>query len=64
MEFQPGQVNWSGVPVLLYPGAVRLWIWPAFAHGAEFVTTYRFRQPGFSIGLFHHGLVGPDGVTE
>ena len=32
------------------------------AHGAEFVTTYRFRQPRFGIELFHHGLVGPDGV--
>jgi beta-galactosidase len=64
MELQPGQVNWSGVPVLLYPGAVRLWIWTAFAHGAEFVTTYRFRQPRFGIELFHAGLVGPDGVTQ
>jgi beta-galactosidase len=63
MELQPGQVNWSGVPVLLYPGAVRLWIWTAFAHGAEFVTTYRFRQPRFGIELFHHGLVGWDGTT-
>ncbi len=63
MELQPGQVNWSGVPVLLYPGAVRLWIWTAFAHGAEFVTTYRFRQPRFGIELFHHGLVQPDGIT-
>ena len=63
MELQPGQVNWSGVPVLLYPGAVRLWIWTAFAHGAEFVTTYRFRQPLFGPELWHHGLVGTDGVT-
>jgi beta-galactosidase len=63
MELQPGQVNWTGVPVLLYPGAVRLWIWTAIAHGAEFVTTYRFRQPRFGGELFHHGLVGPDGVT-
>ncbi len=63
MELQPGQVNWSGVPVLLYPGAVRLWIWTAYAHGAEFVTTYRFRQPRFGVELFHHGLVGIDGVT-
>jgi beta-galactosidase len=63
MELQPGQINWSGVPVLLYPGAVRLWIWTAFAHGAEFVTTYRFRQPRFGIELFHHGLVAPDGIT-
>jgi beta-galactosidase len=63
MELQPGQVNWSGVPVLPYPGAIRLWIWTAFAHGAEFVTTYRYRQPLFGIELFHHGLVQTDGIT-
>ncbi|MGH7177825.1 MAG: beta-galactosidase, partial [Tepidisphaeraceae bacterium] len=63
MEVQPGQINWSGVPVLVYPGAIRLWLWTAFAHGAEFITTYRYRQPRFGVELFHHGLVGPDGVT-
>jgi len=63
MELQPGQVNWSGVPVLLYPGAVRLWVWSAFAHGAEFVTTYRYRQPRFGQEMWHHGLMGTDGVT-
>jgi len=63
MELQPGQVNWSGVPVHLLPGAVRLWIWTAYAHGAEFVTTYRFRQPRWGIEMFHHALVGHDGVT-
>jgi beta-galactosidase len=63
MELQPGQINWSGVPVLPYPGAIRLWIWSAFAHGAEFVTTYRYRQPLFGIEMFHHGLMQTDGVT-
>ncbi len=63
MELQPGHVNWSGVPVRVYPGAIRLWIWTAFAHGAEFVTTYRFRQPRFGVELFHDGLMGTDGVT-
>ncbi|MDP9174936.1 MAG: beta-galactosidase [Planctomycetota bacterium] len=63
MEVQPGTINWSGVPVRVYPGAVRLWLWTAFAHGAEFVTTYRFRQPRFGVELFHHGLMGYDGVT-
>ena len=63
MELQPGQVNWTGIPVQPYPGAVRLWIWTAFAHGAEFVTTYRYRQPRFGVELFHQGLAGPDGVT-
>jgi beta-galactosidase len=61
MELQPGQVNWSGVPVRVFPNAIRLWVWTAFAHGAEFVTTYRFRQPRFGVELFHHGLVGTDG---
>ncbi|CAN5494644.1 hypothetical protein BH09PLA1_BH09PLA1_29180 [soil metagenome] len=64
LEVQPGQVNWSGVPVLLYPGAVRLWLWTAYAHGAEFLTTYRYRQPRFGTELFHHGLMAPDGVTQ
>ncbi len=63
MEVQPGTINWSGVPVLLYPGAVRLWLWTAWAHGAEFITVYRYRQPLWGIELFHHGLVGTDGVT-
>ena len=63
MELQPGQVNWGSAPVLLYPGAIRLWIWTAFAHRAEFVTTYRFRQPRFGVEMFHHGLVGTDGTT-
>ena len=63
MEVQPGHVNWSGTPVRPFPGAIRLWLWTAFAHGAEFVTTYRYRQPRFGIELFHHGLVGTDGVT-
>jgi beta-galactosidase len=63
LEVQLGQTNWSGVPAQLHPGAVRLWLWTAFAHGAEFVTTYRFRQPRFGIELFHGALVLPDGIT-
>jgi beta-galactosidase len=63
MELQPGQTNWGGYPVLPFPGAIHLWIWTALAHGAEFVTTYRFRQPLWGLELFHHGLVGPDGTT-
>jgi beta-galactosidase len=63
MELQPGQVNWGDTPVHLYPGAVRLWLWTALAHGAEFTTTYRYRQPRFGVEMFHHGLVGTDGTT-
>jgi beta-galactosidase len=63
MELQTGHVNWSGVPALPYPGSARLWMWTAFAHGAEFVTTYRYRQPRFGVELFHEALVLTDGVT-
>jgi beta-galactosidase len=63
MELQVGHVNWGDTPVHLYPGAVRLWIWMAVAHGAEFITTYRYRQPRFGVELFHDGLVGTDGTT-
>jgi beta-galactosidase len=63
MEIQPGQVNWGDTPVHLYPGAVRLWLWTALAHGAEFTTTYRYRQPRFGFEMFHHGLMGLDGIT-
>ncbi len=63
MELQPGQINWGDAPVHLYPGAVRLWLWTALAHGAEFTTTYRYRQARFGVELFHHGMVGTDGTT-
>ena len=63
MEVQPGQINWSGVPVLPYPGAIRLLLWTAIAHGAEFITVYRFRQPRWGVEMWHDGLVQHDGVT-
>ena len=63
MEVQPGQINWSGYPVLPLPGTVRLWLWTAIAHGCEFVTVYRLRQPNFGVEQFHDGLLRHDGVT-
>lgn len=63
MELQPGQVNWGQVNPQPYPGAVRLWIMQAFATGAKFVCTYRYRQPLYGAELYHQGIVGPDGIT-
>jgi beta-galactosidase len=63
MELQPGQVNWGDVNPQPYPGAVHLWLLRAFASGAKFVCTYRFREPLSGAELYHYGLVGPDGVT-
>jgi beta-galactosidase len=63
MELQPGQVNWGSVNPQPLPGAIRNWIWRAFALGSELVCTYRYRQPLFGNEQYHHGIVGTDGVT-
>ena len=63
MELQPGQVNWGDVNPQPYPGAVRLWLMRAFAAGAKFVCTYRYREPLSGPEMYHNGLVGTDGIT-
>lgn len=64
MELQPGQVNWGTYNPQPYPGAVRAWLWNAYAGGLKFVCSYRFRQPLYGSEQFHYGMVGTDGVTE
>lgn len=63
MELQPGQVNWARVNPQPAPGAVRMWLWHAYAGGSSFACTYRFRQPLSGSELYHNGIVGTDGVT-
>jgi beta-galactosidase len=63
MELQPGQVNWARTNPQPEPGAVRMWLWHAFAGGLSFACTYRFRQPLYGSELYHAGIVGPDGTT-
>ena len=63
MELQPGQVNWGETNPQPYPGAVHLWLMRAFAGGAKFVCSYRYREPLAGAELYHYGFVGTDGVT-
>lgn len=63
MELQPGQVNWANVNPQPMPGAIRMWLWHAFAGGSSFACTYRYRQPLYGGELYHYGIVGTDGVT-
>lgn len=63
MELQPGQINWAPVNPQPQPGAVRMWLWHAFAGGCSFACTYRYRQARYGSELYHAGIVGPDGVT-
>ena len=60
MEQQPGPVNWAPFNPAPKPGMVRLWTWEAFAHGAELVSYFRWRQCPFGQEQMHAGLQHPD----
>lgn len=60
MEQQPGPVNWAPYNPAPLPGMVRLWSWEAFAHGAEVVSYFRWRQAPFAQEQMHAGLHRPD----
>ncbi|MGC3937492.1 beta-galactosidase [Roseobacter sp. EG26] len=60
MEQQPGPVNWAPHNPAALPGMVRLWSWEAFAHGAEVVSYFRWRQAPFAQEQMHAGLLRPD----
>lgn len=60
MEQQPGPVNWAPFNPAPHPGMVRLWSWEAFAHGAEAVCYFRWRQAPIAQEQMHAGLLRPD----
>jgi beta-galactosidase len=60
MEQQPGPVNWADWNPAPMDGMVRLWTWQAFAHGAELVSFFRWRQAPFAQEQMHTGLHRPD----
>lgn len=60
MEQQPGPVNWARHNPDPLPGMARLWAWEAFAHGAEVVSYFRWRQAPFGQEQMHAGLNRPD----
>jgi beta-galactosidase len=63
MEQQPGPVNWAPYNPDPLPGMARLWAWEAFAHGAEAVCYFRWRQAPFAQEQMHAGLLRPDSVA-
>ncbi len=60
MEQQPGPVNWAPWNPDPLPGMARLWAWEAFAHGAEAVCYFRWRQAPFAQETMHAGMLRPD----
>jgi len=53
-------VNWAPWNPAPLPGMVRAWTWEAFAHGAEVVSYFRWRQAPFAQEQMHAGLHTPD----
>jgi len=64
MEQQPGPVNWAPYNPAPLPGMVRYWGWEAFAHGAEVMSWFRWRQAPFAQEQTHTGLLLPDGGED
>ncbi len=64
MEQQPGPVNWARFNPAPAAGMVRSWTWEAFAHGAEVVSYFRWRQAPFAQEQMHAGLNRPDDVED
>ena len=60
MEQQPGPVNWARYNPAPQKGMVALWTLEAYAHGAEFVSYFRWRQAPFAQEQMHAGLLRPD----
>ncbi|WP_420413531.1 beta-galactosidase [Roseibium sp.] len=60
MEQQPGPVNWAPFNPAPLPGMMRLWAWEAYAHGAEAVCYFRWRQAPFAQEQMHAGMLRPD----
>jgi beta-galactosidase len=60
MEQQVGPVNWAPYNPVPRAGMVRLWTWEAFAHGAELVSYFRWRQAPFAQEQMHSGINTPD----
>ena len=64
MEQQPGPVNWAPHNPSPLDGMVRFWSWEAFAHGAEVVSYFRWRQAPFAQEQMHSALKRPDNSPD
>lgn len=57
MEQQPGPVNWAPHNPIPLADMVHFWSWQAFAHGADLVGFFRWRQIPYGQEQMHAALV-------
>ena len=60
LEQQPGPVNWAQNNPAPAPGMLKLWTLEAYAHDAELLCYFRWRQAPFAQEQFHAGLLRVD----
>ena len=53
-------MNWANNNPRPAPGMIRFWTLEAFAHGADCVSYFRWRQAPFAQEQMHAGLLRPD----
>lgn len=58
MEQQSGAGGWDFrmFQPMPMPGQMRLWTWQAIAHGADYVSYFRWRTCGYGTEIYWHGL--------
>lgn len=64
LEQQPGPVDWAEKNPSPSDGMIRLWTWAAYAHGAQAVMFFRWRQAKFAQEQFHTALFRSDGSPD
>ncbi|WP_171173249.1 beta-galactosidase [Ruegeria sp. HKCCD8929] len=64
LEQQPGPVDWAQKNPSPADGMIRLWTWAAYAHGAEAVMFFQWRQAPFAQEQYHTALHRSDGSRD
>jgi beta-galactosidase len=64
LEQQPGSINWGLTNPEPEPGMVRLWTLEGFAHGANLVTYFRWKQIPYGHEQYHSGLTRTDNSPD
>lgn len=64
LEQQPGPVDWASKNPSPADGMIRLWTWAAYAHGAQAVMFFRWRQAKYAQEQFHTALLRSDGSID
>ena len=64
MEQQPGPVNWANNNPAPLDSMMHYWLWEGWAHGADVMSFFRWRQAPWAQEQMHAGMLRPDGQPD